>query len=201
MAKRLSTKILSGSFKGKSIYLPSKEVTRSSKAILRESLFNTLQQEIVGFSFVELFGGSGAVGLEALSRGAKMAYFIERDADSFAVLKDNAKIIDEKRCRLFFGDAFEKVEEIVRLLEKSGETAFFYADPPFSIRAGMEDIYERVFAILAKIPPALTRAIIIEHMSAIAMLPRIGPYVMVKQRKFGKSTLSYYACQTGENHD
>ena len=147
--KRLSIQINGGKFKGKRIELPSLDTTRSSKSILRESLFNTIQFEIVDKNFVEVFGGSGSMGLEALSRGAKDVYFIERDQKAYAVLKRNALSLDSQHTHLTLGDSFELYESVIKSVE--GET-YFYFDPPFDIREGMEGIYEKVLSLIEKTP-------------------------------------------------
>jgi len=67
-SKPFTKKIVAGKFKNKVIKLPSKTTTRSSKSIVLESFFNTLQFDIIDANFVEVFSGSGSVGLEALSR-------------------------------------------------------------------------------------------------------------------------------------
>lgn len=192
MKQKLYTKIIAGKYKGKKIYLPSKEVTRSSKSILRESLFNTLQYDVIDKDFVEVFGGSGSVGLEALSRGAKYAYFIELDRDSFKTLEKNIELIDKSRATALFGDAFERIFDIVDLLKRDKRKAYFYFDPPFSIRDGMEDIYKRVFETIKKIPKEVVEMIIIEHMTKMDTPKEIKDYKLVKRKKFGKSSLSYY---------
>jgi len=71
----LTKKIVAGKFKGKTLKLPSKETTRSSKMIVVESFFNTIQFDVIDSIVVEVFSGSGSIGLEALSRGAKKSYF------------------------------------------------------------------------------------------------------------------------------
>jgi len=192
LKSELSTKIIGGRFKGKKIKLPSKEITRSSKNILRESLFNTLQYEIMDENFVEVFGGSGSVGLEALSRGAAHVYFIERDKQAYNTLLSNIRSLDPDRCTLYFGDAFEQLEDIVNVLKRKGEKAYFYFDPPFNIREGMEDIYQKVFAVIEKIPAQIVNMIVIEHLSKEKMPQKIGDFELKKSRKFGKSSLSYY---------
>lgn len=192
MKKELYTKIIAGKYKGKKIYLPSKEVTRSSKSILRESLFNTLQYDVIDKDFVEVFGGSGSVGLEALSRGASHAYFIELDRGSFKTLEKNIELIDKSRATTLFGDAFERIFDIVQILKNSDKKAYFYFDPPFSIREGMKDIYNKVFETIEKIPSEIVEMIIIEHMTKMDMPQKIKDYRLIKRKKFGKSSLSYY---------
>lgn len=192
MKKELSTRIIAGKYKGKKLKLPSKEVTRSSKSILKEALFNILQFDIVDKNFVEVFGGSGSVGLEALSRGAKRVYFIEKNRDSYEVLRQNAKSCDENSCMLYYGDAFEKLWDVIEDLKRRHEKAYFYFDPPFSIREGYEDIYKQVEQMIKKIPKEVVEAIIVEHMSSYDFPERLGNYERYKKRKFGKSTLSFY---------
>ncbi len=192
MKKRLHTKIIAGKYKGKKIELPDLGVTRSSKSILRESLFNILQFDIVDRNFVEVFGGSGSVGLEALSRGAKEVYFIEKNRHSYEILQKNAKSLDMSRCKIFFGDAFEKLFDIIAILKRKKEKAFFYFDPPFSVREGYEDIYERVIDTIKKIPKEVSEGVIVEHMSSYDFPQKIGPYTLVKKRKYGKSSLTFY---------
>ncbi len=192
MKRELSSRIIGGKYRGKKLSLPKKDVTRSSKSILKEALFNILQFDIVDKNFVEVFGGSGSVGLEALSRGAKRAYFIEKDRGSYDVLRQNCKSIDEKSCELYYGDAFERLEEIIGRLKNEKEKAYFYFDPPFSIREGYEDIYSKVIDEIKKIPKETVEGIIVEHMSRYDFPDKIGPYELYKRRKFGKSTLSFY---------
>ncbi len=192
MKKELFTRIIAGKYKGKKLKLPSKNVTRSSKSILRESLFNILQFDIVDKNFVEVFGGSGSVGLEALSRGAKRVYFIEKDRNSYETLKQNAKNCDQSACKIYYGDAFEKLWDIIEELRRNKEKAFFYFDPPFSIREGYEDIYDKVQQSIQKIPKEVVESIIVEHMSKYDFPKNLGPFELYKKRKFGKSTLSFY---------
>lgn len=187
-------RVIGGYLKGKKIELPALDVTRSSKSILKESFFNTVQFEIIDASFAELFAGSGSIGIEALSRGAKDAYFIEKDKHSFKTLTNNIKSLGiEKRSTLLFGDAFMEFQHIVDSLKRAKEKAFFYIDPPFSIRENHEHIYEDVTKMVASIPKECVHLIVIEHMSNINFEKQIGNFSLQKKRKFGKSSLSYYA--------
>ena len=192
MKKRLFTRIIAGRFKGRKLFLPDKNVTRSSKSILKEALFNILQFDIVDKNFVEVFGGSGSVGLEALSRGAKRVYFIEKDRGSYEILRQNCKSLDDSVCIVRYGDAFELLFDVIEDLQSKKERAYFYFDPPFSIRQGYEDIYKKVAETIAKIPKEVVEAIVIEHMSNYDFPQKIGTFELYKWRKFGKSSLSFY---------
>jgi len=191
--KYLTTKIIGGKFRGKKILLPEKSVTRSSKNRLRESLFNTLQFDLIDQNFIEMFGGSGSVGLEAISRGAKQAWFIELDPNSFKILQKNCQSLDPARCDIRFGNAFEILPTILKTLESRSEKTYLYIDPPYSIREGYEDIYQKVIDLMASINPDVIHMVIIEHMTQATLPEEIGAFEKIKYRKFGKSSLTYYA--------
>jgi len=187
--KTLFIQINGGKYKGKKIELPSLDTTRSSKSILRESLFNTIQFDIVNKNFVEVFGGSGSMGLEALSRGAKDVYFIEKDQQAYAILKKNATLLDCTHTHLTLGDSFEVYENVLKNVQ--GES-YFYFDPPFDIREGMEGIYDKVFTLIEKTPTQKAIMIVVEHMTKTDMPETIGNYQKKKCKKFGRSALTYY---------
>jgi len=190
--RQLTRKIIAGKYKGKTLKLPSKTTTRSSKSIVLESFFNTLQFDICDANFVELFSGSGSIGLEALSRGAKKIYFMEKDRDALKTLKENISQTDPDACEVFGGDSFVNINAVVSQLKKRGEDAYFYIDPPFSIREGMEDIYDKTLRLIANLPQECVKMIIIEHMSGLEIPETIGHFSQHKSKKFGNTTLTYF---------
>jgi 16S rRNA (guanine966-N2)-methyltransferase len=189
----LSKKIVAGKYKGKTLKLPSKDTTRSSKIIVLESFFNTIQFEIIDATFVELFSGSGSIGLEALSRGAGKIIFMEQDRDALKVLTSNIAQTDPTKCEVIRGDTFSNITQVTKNLLHVKENAYFFIDPPFSYREGMEDIYKKMIALIAALPVEVVKRIIIEHMSTLKLDDTIGPYSLQKCKKFGKTSLSYYA--------
>jgi len=186
----LTKKIVAGRYKNQTINLPSLDNTRSTKSIIKESLFNTLQFDIVGEVFVEVFGGSGSMGLEALSRGASHAYFFEKDKKAYAILRTNCIRIAKNDTTCVNGNSFE---EFPKFIQKLKQKTFFYFDPPFSTREGMKEIYESTISLMAMIPKEFSHLIILEHMSKQKMPDTIGNYNIKKTKKFGKSSLTYYA--------
>jgi len=193
LSKNFKTKIIAGKLKGRFIEIPNTPTTRSSKNILKESLFNRLQFEIMGKNFVEVFAGSGSIGLEALSRGANRCYFIEQNRDVFSLLEQNIKKLEGgDRCISIYGDSFEKFKTLLSRLEREKVKTYFYFDPPFSIREGMEGIYDKTFELIKSINPDIAEMVIIEHMTKEKMPEEIGEFKKVKSKKFGKSSLSYY---------
>ena len=191
--KYLSKRIVTGKYKGKELVLPPLSTTRSSKGIVLESFFNTIQFEIVDATFVEVFSGSGSVGLEALSRGAKQIMFMEKDRQALKILRHNIEQTDPSLCEVFSGDSFITIDQIISRLKKQNEQAYFYIDPPFSFREGFEDIYDNMIALIAKLPPEIVKLITIEHMTGLELPENIGSYNKTKSKKFGKTSLTYYA--------
>lgn len=189
----LTKKIVAGKYKGKTLKLPSKETTRSSKMIVVESFFNTIQFDVIDSIVVEVFSGSGSIGLEALSRGAKKVIFMEKDSDALRALRENIAQTDPMGCEVVEGNSFATISGVKKRLEALKEGAFIYIDPPFSIREGMEAIYDKTLALIASLSLNTVRLIIIEHMSGLELPESIGDFNVIKTKKFGKTTLSYYA--------
>ena len=188
-----TTKIIAGAYKGKVLSLPSLDVTRSSKAVLKESVFNVLQFDIIDKIFIESFAGSGSIGLEAISRGAKRAYFIELDKKSYSILVKNCKSINIEKCQTIQGNAFVQTPLILEFLKNSKEEVILYVEPPFDFREGMEDIYDKSFRMIENIENSNIFKIIIEHESKLEVPKILGKFSLEKTRKFGKSSLSYFS--------
>ena len=169
-----------------------KETTRSTKNILKESVFNTLQWEVSDSIWVEMFSGVGSIGLEAISRGAKKAYFLEKNSEAIKVLKKNIDSMEPEKCEIILGDSFNTVWDVIEKLKRNREKAFFYFDPPFAIREGNEKIYDEVIKTISQLPKLNVEKIIIEHQTGVDFPETIAKYKKTKTRKFGKSSVTYY---------
>lgn len=191
MKTTLTTKIIAGIYKGKSIELPSLETTRSSKNILKESFFNVLQYDAIDTIFIEAFGGSGSIGLEALSRGARHSYFCEIDKKSYKILEKNCKNIDSEKSTAILGDTFEVLPKLINNSLKNIPIVV-YIDPPFDFREGMENIYDRTFNMVESFENENIFLIAFEHKSDLILQEQIGDFIKYKDKKFGNSSLSYY---------
>lgn len=190
--KIFTTSIIGGKYHGKKIEIPAINSTRGSKSILKESLFNTLQFDLMDKNFVEVFAGSGSIGLEALSRGAGECYFLEHNRQAYAILQENVKKLDSTRCHLFYGDSFEKFATVQGIVKKSSQKTYFYFDPPFSTRDGMDEVYDKTISLIESIDPEICEMAIVEHMTRLDLPETIGKLEFIKRKKFGRSTLSYF---------
>ena len=87
-------RVVAGEARSVQLMTPKGDDTRPTQDRIKETLFNMIQMEVPGAVFLDLFAGSGAIGLEALSRGAKEAVMIEKDSAAFAILKENIRKTD-----------------------------------------------------------------------------------------------------------
>jgi len=74
---------------------------------------------------------------------------MEQDGEALKVLKANIAQTDPSMCEVYSGNTFANIASVVKMLQRKGEDAYFYIDPPFSIREGMEDIYDKTIALIA----------------------------------------------------
>ncbi|GAA7905939.1 16S rRNA (guanine(966)-N(2))-methyltransferase RsmD [Helicobacter pylori] len=176
--------------------LPNIPSTRPTKAIVRESFFNTLQAEISGAHFIEVFSGSASMGLEALSRGAKSAVFFEQNKSAYKILLENIALFKNRlkkeiKIQTFLDDAFKLLSA---LCLKNGVLNVLYFDPPFET-SGFLGIYEKCFHALERL---LNRShsknllVVFEHESVHEMPKNLTTLAIIKQKKFGKTTLTYF---------
>lgn len=108
-----SPRIIAGRYKGLRLQAIPGSVTRPITDRVKEALFNVIGADIVDANFLDVFGGTGSVGIEALSRDALFVTFIEKNRDAFQVLQNNLSLTKEpKKYKLVYGDAFSVVGRI-----------------------------------------------------------------------------------------
>ena len=145
-------RIVGGSFGGRRLVVPKDARVRPTADRVREAWMSILGQELEGARVLDLFAGSGALGLEALSRGAESAEFVELGASSLAALRANIEALDVgDRVKVHRGDA-------IRFAERLGPDAYdlAFADPPYA-----HDAAERLVALFRRRPFA--RILSVEH--------------------------------------
>ena len=123
-------RIIAGLWRGRKLSFPDIDGLRPTGDRLRETLFNWLAPEIQGARCLDLFAGSGALGIEALSRGAEVSVLVERDSKAAAQLKANLEILKAGQGRVVNADA-------LGLLQKGNTDApyhIIFIDPPFQLK-------------------------------------------------------------------
>ena len=122
-------RVIAGSARRRNLVCPSGNRTRPTTDRIKETLFNILQQEVPDCRFLDLFSGSGGIGIEALSRGAREAVFVERDREAVSCIKTNIKNTGfEDRSRVMAMDALQALR---RLEQLGAPFDLVFLDPPY----------------------------------------------------------------------
>jgi len=141
-------RILAGRFRGRALRVPSGRVTRPVRALVRRSIFDSLQAELEDSRWLDLYAGSGSFGLEALSRGAAHATFVEAGAEGARCLRENLE-----RLGLAEGEATLLVARLPELLLQPPPAAapydFVALDPPFALCRSGDGLAGLVAALAA----------------------------------------------------
>src|SRR5580765_3816012 len=137
-------RVIAGKYKSRRLAAPSGIKTRPTSDRLRETLFNVVAPGIEGSVWLDLFAGSGAVGIEALSRGARNVYFVESSSTAACTIRNNLHTLEiDKGAEVIERD----VATALRMLESQAVTCdFFFLDPPYR---KMGD-YDQVLGFLAQ---------------------------------------------------
>ncbi len=124
-------RIIGGEWRGRKLRFPGKSGIRPTPDRVRETLFNWLAQAVPGSRCLDLFAGSGALGLEALSRGARAATFVEQNRESAARLRETAALLAPDRASVF------QAESLAWLHGPESAYDIAFVDPPFE--AGLRE--------------------------------------------------------------
>jgi len=145
----MSIRILGGNAKGFTLSTPDSDQTKPTSVMLRRKLFDA-NQDLTDWLFIDLCAGTGSMGLEALSRGAKTSVFIEPSLSSYKILKKNLQNFQKKYPDLGKIDSykmdFQKWLSIHHSTLKKEKNVLFFFDPPYE----KLDLYEKFFSILKK---------------------------------------------------
>ncbi len=166
--------ITAGIFKGRKITAPDEKITRPTLSKVRMAVFNTLQSvmDFDGKSFLDMFSGSGIMGLEALSRGFDTAVAIEKHPKVMQVIKNNFKNFNPAPV-LLQGDSLKITQNMKEKFD------VIYIDPPY-----YSGIYE---ASLDAVKNIVHNIVILEHVNEVDF----SGYEILKQKKYGDKYITF----------
>jgi 16S rRNA (guanine966-N2)-methyltransferase len=179
-------RIVGGRHRGRRLSVPPGDAVRPTSDRAREALFNILSHGRLGETglpfadavVLDAFAGTGALGLEALSRGAAEAVFIERDRDALAVLRRNVESLGEtRRSRIIAGDA-------ARPPRAASACALAFLDPPY--RSGLAG---PALAALAASGWLAAEALVAIEIAAREELAPAGGFSIIDQRRYGAAQI------------
>ena len=183
-------RVTGGEFGGIVLKTPKTGDLRPTQDRVREALFSILAPEMPGADFLDLFAGSGAVGIEALSRGAVSTTFVERDRRHLAVLAENiaATVGRQGRAQSAKTVAADAYCWIAAYSGPGFSIAF--ADPPYAL--GEERGYAQVLATLAKRGVVRPGGLFIAEMTAVQRPEETPGWELLRDRTYGKTRLGVW---------
>jgi len=180
----MALRIIGGEHRSRLLRTPGGRGTRPTRSLVREAAFNMIQGRVAGGRVLDLFAGSGAMGFEALSRGAAYAVFADRDREAAEAITANAKALRlEGRCECLRMDWRSAV---LALNGTASRFDLIFLDPPYSQALG-----EVLGALAASGLLAREGVIVAEHASA--MRPETAQGLRaIRTRAYGESALTVY---------
>lgn len=175
-------RIITGSARGALLCAPDGMHTRPTADKTKQAMFNILQGDLEGRTVLDLFGGSGQLGLEAASRGAASVTIVEQDRKAQQVIAKNLQVCRlEAVCRLVCSDAYGYLKR-----QKPGSVDLVFLDPPYG-GALLNQALEEITRIDIMRPGGI---IVCEYAAEDVLLPLSPPYFMGKTYRYGRICLA-----------
>ena len=179
-------RIIGGEFRSRKIERPSFDVARPTKDRVREAVFSIIAARLEGARILDVFAGSGAYGLEALSRGAKSCIFVEKHVECTGIISSNIKklgVVEKTKIRK--RDVFECLEDLGRKGEKFD---IIFSDPPYGL-----DITKNILIMIERYDILSDFGLLVaEHDSKEEIPEGVGTVSIYKQKTYGISSISVF---------
>ena len=184
-------RIIAGQFRGRKLLGPKGQTTRPMTDRVRTALFDALGPTLAGGTVLDLFAGTGVLGLEALSRGADRCCFAERDRSALERLRRNIEALGlTRRCEVWPGDVLAILAHRLEALAEPVQVAF--VDPPYSLTESWswERAVERIFTPLGR-RLAAGGTVVLRCRRNIQVPATLGPLSVRRRRQYGKMALLF----------
>lgn len=179
-------RVIAGKLKGRRLKALEGQSTRPTSDMIKESIFNLIGPYFEAATVVDLFSGSGSLGIEALSRGVDHAYLVDHNPEATAIIRDNVHSLG--------------LNDQVDILTMSAQAALHYfkshgivinlllLDPPYDME-GLEELLADILSLDLISPRAL---VVCETSKRVELAEKIGSLEVIKNRKYGKSRVTVY---------
>ena len=176
-------RVITGSARGRRLNELKGTETRPTTDKVKESIFNCIQFDVENARVLDLFAGTGQLGIEALSRGAQSAVFVDRRTDAVKLVKDNLALCGfSERAQVVCGDAMGYLSALRTKFD------IIFLDPPYA-----EDVLKQALAHIAGFDILAPHGIIIAESPAEKALPALAaPYGVYREYRYGKIKVTIY---------
>ncbi len=196
-------RVIAGTFRGRRLVAPKgNRVVRPTADRVKESVFSILQEQIIDANFLDLCAGTGNMGIEALSRGAKHVTFLERDPRCIQIIKQNLRtcgLTTEPRAARKPTDTIcllrrDVVKGITYLQKQAAVFEVIYFDPPYAVGLqGGAELYTACLALLAENSLLRTSGtLFVEHAKQFVIPDTVGSLTRSRQAYYGDTVVSFY---------
>lgn len=174
-------RVISGQKRGKKLEVLVGETVRPTTDKVKESVFNVIQFDVAGSKFLDLFAGSGQIGIEALSRGAQFVTFVDEGKDAICVIKKNLSATNlQKNAKVV------NINSIKFLKETKNVFDIAFLDPPY-----MSNLLDESLGLIANVMSE-SGIVICEHPLDKLLPDKFDDFLLSKIYKYGKIKLSVY---------
>lgn len=176
-------RIIAGELKGRKIEAPKGDNVRPTSDKVKEAIFSMLTNSIYDEVVIDVFAGTGNLGLEAISRGAKHCYFGDKSRESLSFIKNNIKHCKvEDRATIIAGDYTSVLKKV------PVQAGVILLDPPY-----LDGLMVSCIELISELDLLHEDGIIVAEHSLMEKLPEeIGKYSLIKERRYGKIAVSIY---------
>lgn len=191
----MTLRVISGKARGLKLDSPKNQDVRPTTDRVKESLFNIINPYIRESNILDLFAGTGSLGIECLSRGAKNCVFVDKSKDSINIIKSNVKKARVENESTILNVDFK--DAVKRLSSQNQKFDVIFMDPPY---------YENMFIECLKIIDELNLLyedgiIIVEHDTKDLFDESIGNLVKSRDKKYGNTTLTFYKLEAQDEQE
>lgn len=191
----MTLRVISGKARGLKLDSPKNQDVRPTTDRVKESLFNIINPYIRESNILDLFAGTGSLGIECLSRGAKNCVFVDKSKDSINIIKSNVKKARVENESTILNVDFK--DAVKRLSSQNQKFDVIFMDPPY---------YENMFIECLKIIDELNLLyedgiIVVEHDTKDLFDESIGNLVKSRDKKYGNTTLTFYKLEAQDEQE
>jgi 16S rRNA (guanine966-N2)-methyltransferase len=179
-------RVIGGKFRSRRLKSPGKLRLRPTSDPLRETLFNVLGPEIEDSLFIDLYAGTGAIGIEAISRGAREVIFVEAHASTARLIRENLSSLVVQGAEVIEGDAIGALE---RIAQRHLVADFIFLDPPYERTEEQLRVLEFLDASHLVAPYGM---VIVEHSVKTELPDRLDRLELMRLLEQGDAALSFY---------
>ncbi|SHH09454.1 16S rRNA (guanine(966)-N(2))-methyltransferase RsmD [Tepidibacter thalassicus] len=182
-------RVISGSARGLKLKSPKGMDVRPTTDRVKESVFNIINNRLMDSFVLDVFSGTGSLGIEALSRGAQKCIFVDLSKESIKIIKENVqKARFDEKSEIILSDA---INAINKLAARKNKFDIIFMDPPY-----LKNLIEPVLEEISKKNILENNGIIIvEHDTKDKLSEKINNIYMYREKKYGNTTISFFALE------